>query len=205
LEASELPWDYRYSEKTMKALDQFLPRYDFNEIHSVKVNASPEKTLAAVKALTPSELSPLIGILLGLRNLPSRLTGRAVETPTGTRPFLNQLLEKDFILLADGADEVVFGLVGQFWKLIGERKAGVTTPNKFINFNQTDFAKVVTNLQVQAVDGYTLLSTETRIGAPDDRTKRKFAFYWRLISIGSGWLRILWLSAIKRRAENRYL
>ena len=188
----------------MKALDQFLPCYDFNEIHSVKVKAAPEKTLAAVKALTPAELSPLVGILLGLRDLPSRLTGQAGETPTKTQPFLDQLLEKDFILLADRADEVVFGLVGQFWKLVGERKAGITTPNEFMNFNQTGFAKVVANLQVQAADGHTVLSTETRIGAPDAQTKRKFAFYWRLISMGSGWIRILWLNAIKRRAESTH-
>ena len=186
----------------MKALDQFLPRYDFNELHSVKVKASPEKTLAAVKDLTPSELSPLVGMLLGLRDLPSRLTSRVGKTSTKTESFLDQLLEGDFILLADRSDEVVFGLVGQFWKFIGERKVVVTSPDDFINFSQTDFAKVAANLHVQAVDGYTLLSTETRIGSPDAQTRGKFAFYWRLISIGSGWIRILWLNAIKRRAEN---
>lgn len=189
----------------MKALDQFLPRYDFNEIHSVKVKASPEKTLAAIKALTPSELSPLIGMLLGLRDLPSRLTGHAGESLTKTRPFLDQILEGDFLLLADRTDEVVFGTIGQFWKLIGGREAGVSTPDEFMNFNQTDFAKVAANLQVQATDGYTVLSTETRIGAPDAQTRKKFAFYWRLISVGSGWIRILWLHAIKRRAENTQL
>jgi hypothetical protein len=191
--------------ETMTVLDQFLPRYDFNEIHSVIVKASPENTLAAVKALTPSELSPLVGILLNLRNLPSHLTGRAGPTLAETKPFLDQLLEGNFILLADGVDEVVFGLVGQFWKLVGERKAGATSPNEFINFNQTDFAKVAANLRVQVADGYTVLSTETRIGAPDARTRRKFACYWRIISMGSGWIRILWLNAIKRRAENIHL
>ena len=188
----------------MTALDQFLSRYYFNEIHSVKVKASPEKTLAALRALTPSELSPLVGILLGLRNLPSRLAQRAGPTLTKTRPFLDQLLEGNFILLADGVDEVVVGLIGQFWKVIGERKPGVTTPDEFMNFNETDFAKVATNLRVQPADGYTLLSTETRIGAPDAQTRRRFAFYWRLISMGSGWLRIMWLNAIKRRAENTH-
>lgn len=190
----------------MKALDQFLPHYDFNETHSVKVQASPEKTLAAVKALTPSELSPLVGILLGVRDWPSRITGHAGKTSTQAQAFLDQLLEDDFILLADNCtDEVVFGLVGQFWKLVGARKVYIHTPDEFMNFNPTDFAKVVTNLQVQAVDGYTVLSTETRIGSPDPQTRRKFAFYWRLISMGSGWMRILWLNAIKRRAENTQL
>jgi len=185
----------------MTTLDQFLPRYDFNEIHSVIVKASPEKTLAAVRALTPSELSPLVGLLLGLRDLPSRFTGGAGATLSKTRPFLTQLLEGSFILLANGVDEVVFGLVGQFWKLVGERKASVTTPGEFINFNQTDFAKVAANLRVRAAGTDTVLSTETRIGAPDARTRKKFSFYWRLISMGSGWIRILWLNAIKRRAE----
>jgi hypothetical protein len=185
----------------MTVLDQFLPRYDFNEIHSVLVKASPEKTLTAVRTLTPSELSPLVGILLGLRDLPSRLTGRAEPSLANTKPFLDQLMEGNFILLADGIDEVVFGLIGQFWKLVEERKSGVTTPDEFMKFSQTDFAKVAANLRVQVADGYTILSTETRIGAPDAQTRRKFAFYWRLISMGSGWIRILWLNAIKRRAE----
>jgi hypothetical protein len=189
----------------MTVLDQFLPRYDFNEVHSVNVKASPKNTLTAVRALTPSELSPLVSMLLSLRDLPSRFTGRAEPTLAKSKPFLDQLLEGNFILLADGADELVFGLVGQFWKLIGERKAGITTPNEFINFSQTDFAKVAANLRVQAANGYTVLSTETRIGAPDPQTRRKFAFYWRIISMGSGWIRILWLNAIKRRAENTHL
>jgi hypothetical protein len=75
----------------MTTLDQLLPHYDFNEIHSVRVKASPEKTMAAVRILTPSELSPLIGILLGLRDLPSHLAGHTRATITKTRPFLDQL------------------------------------------------------------------------------------------------------------------
>jgi hypothetical protein len=60
---------------------------------------------------------------------------------------------------------------------------------------------VVANLYVQPSGEETLLSTETRIWAPDPQTRKKFAFYWRLISLGSGWIRVLWLRAIKRRAE----
>jgi len=182
-------------------LNQFLPCYDFNEIHQVYVSAPIEKTLAAIKALTPEELSPLVGILLGLRNLPSRLSGRASSNLMKTEPFLSQLLKGNFILLADESDEIVFGLVGQFWKLAGARRAGINTPDEFMRFDETDFAKVASNLRVQAADGHTILSTETRIAAPDIQTRKKFAFYWRLISLGSGWIRILWLKAIKRKAE----
>jgi len=187
-------------EKNM-LLDQFLPRYDFHEIHQITVRATTERTFAALKALTPAELSPLVGILLSLRDLPSRITGHASQTLKKTEPFLDQLLKGNFTLLADESDEVVFGLVGQFWKLARERKVRITTCDEFINFKQTDYARVAANLRVQTVNGYTVLSTETRIAAPDPQTRSKFSFYWRLISMGSGWIRVLWLSAIKRKAE----
>ena len=68
-------------------------------------------------------------------------------------------------------------------------------------YDFTDFAKVAANLYVQPSGEETLLSTETRVWAPDPQTRRKFAFYWRVISMGSGWIRVLWLRAVKRRAE----
>ena len=40
-------------------LDKFLPTYEFNEIHTVKVNAPPERVFTAMKELTAAELSPL--------------------------------------------------------------------------------------------------------------------------------------------------
>ena len=99
-------------------------------------------------------------------------------------------------------DEIVFGLVGQFWKLTGgEDPSGVTNSRQFQAFDRTDFAKVAANLYVQPSGEETLLSTETRVWAPDPQTRRKFAFYWRVISIGSGWIGVLWLRAVKRRAE----
>jgi hypothetical protein len=182
-------------------LNQFLPHYDFNEVHKVIVKASPEKTFAAVKALTPAELSPLVGIMLDLRGLPSRLIGHARSKLTDTEPFLDQLFKNSFFLLADESGEIVFGLIGQFWKLAGGRTVSITASDEFIHFNQTDFARVAANLRVEASGDCTILSTETRIVAPDAATRRKFAFYWRLISMGSGWIRILWLNAIKRKAE----
>jgi len=116
--------------------------------------------------------------------------------------LFNPLCSGGFIPLEETEDEIVFGLVGQFWKLTGgEEASGVTDAEGFLAFNRTDFAKVAANLYVQAADDGVLLRTETRIWAPDAQTRKKFAFYWRIISMGSGWIRMLWLRAIKRRAE----
>ncbi|MGZ9165987.1 MAG: hypothetical protein ACXW4U_12515, partial [Anaerolineales bacterium] len=101
-------------------IDDFLPQYDFNEVHKVTVNASPQATFAATKDLLPSELSPLVFYMLNLRNLPSILTGRGRQIKAEEKPFLDQLYEGGFIPLKETNDEIVFGLIGQFWKLMGE-------------------------------------------------------------------------------------
>jgi hypothetical protein len=49
--------------------------------------------------------------------------------------------------------------------------------------------------------GETWLSTETRIFATDDRAKRRFAVYWRVIYPGSALIRRMWLRAVKENAE----
>ena len=191
----------RTGETNMK-LDEFLPQYDFTEIHKVKVKASPQAAISAMKELLPSELSPLVFFMLNLREVPAILTGKARRIQAEQKPFLNHLYESGFIPLEETDDEIVFGLVGQFWKLTGgEKPSGVTNSWQFQAFDRTDFAKVASNLYVQPSGEETLLSTETRVWAPDPQTRRKFAFYWRVISIGSGWIRVLWLRAIKRRAE----
>jgi hypothetical protein len=187
-------------------LDYFLPQYDFNEIHKLTVDASPQTTFNAMKDLLPSEMSPLIFFMLNLRELTSILTGRAEHLRLVQKPFLSQLYEGGFIHLEETLDEIVLGLVGQFWKLTGgEQPSGVSDAQSFLAFNHTDFAKVAANLYVQLIGEETVLSTETRIWAPNADTRKKFAFYWRLISFGSGWIRMLWLKAIKRRAEQSEL
>ena len=54
-------------------LDKFLPKFEFNEIHTVTVNAPLERVFAAIKELTAAELSPLIFWMMGIRSLHARL------------------------------------------------------------------------------------------------------------------------------------
>ena len=50
-------------------------------------------------------------------------------------------------------------------------------------------------------DGSTLLSTETRVRCVDDEARRRFALYWLLIRVFSGWLRRDLLRKIAHIAE----
>jgi hypothetical protein len=182
-------------------IDELLPQYEFNEIHQLVVNASPGNTIAAARDLQSSELPRLMYWMLNLRELPAILMGKTRATRAKEKPFLDQLYSEGFIPLAETGDEIVFGLVGQFWKLTGGMDVNIENPQAFQDFKQTDFAKVAANLRVEPDGENSILSTETRIWAPDPQTRKKFAFYWRLISFGNGWIRILWLRSIKRRAE----
>jgi hypothetical protein len=184
-------------------LNEYLPAYEFNEVHTVMVNAPPERVFRALKELTSADLSPLIFLLLDIRALPARLLRRQSLGSHQPGPFLEQLYKGGFIPLAEEpGSEIVFGLVGQFWTLTGGIEPNVPNAAAFLAFADPAFAKVAANLAV-SVDsrGCTRCSTETRIHVPEPSTRRKFAFYWRIISPGSAFIRVLWLKAIKRKAE----
>jgi hypothetical protein len=142
--------------------------------------------------------------MLGLRELPARLVGKTPPSVNHqSKPFLDQMYEGGFLSLAEETNsEIVFGMIGQPWKLTGGIDPDIPNPQAFLDFNDPAFAKVAANLAISVDErGQTHCSTETRIHVPDPNTRRKFAFYWRIISMGSGWIRILWLKAIKRKAE----
>ena len=93
-------------------LDDFLPHFDFREIHSRRVAAEPADVLAAARAVTPLEV-PLLVALMALRAGPrlGRLSLR--------RPIVEQFERAGFVQLAANERELVYGGVGRFWTLGG--------------------------------------------------------------------------------------
>jgi hypothetical protein len=178
--------------------------FDFLEARHHRTLTPPENRdpFAAIKQLTPSELSPLVNLMLSLRSLPARLGGESSMELKGDKPMLDVMYAGGFVPLEESSDEIVFGMVGQFWKLKPDVEPTIQNPQELLMYSDPNFAKVATNLKVTPdAAGSVICSTETRIHVPDIGTRKKFAFYWRLISMGSGWIRILWLNAIKHRAE----
>jgi hypothetical protein len=184
-------------------LDDFLPAYEFREFHSIAIDASPERVFAALRELSTADLSPLIYLMLALRGLPAWLLGKKPSMSFRHGPFLERLYMGGFLPLAeDPGGEIVFGLVGQFWMLTGGLATGVTNAATFLAFDDPAFTRAAINLRVHVdARGRTRCSTETRIQASDPATRRKFARYWRIILPGSAFIRVLWLRAIKHKAE----
>jgi len=190
-------------------LDDFMPTYDFNEVHTIAIKSSPRQAFRAIKELPLRELSPVVNMLFAIRSFPERLFGRTELQFTSTKPLIEQILEKGFILLAEQPDrELVVGMlvprtIGQFWKPSSGIVPELANAQEFVAFNHPDYAKVVANFYVNEADvnGLVNVSTESRIKALSPQTKKSFAVYWRIIYPGSALIRRMMLKAIKRRAE----
>ncbi len=53
-------------------IDEFMPAYQFHEVHSTRVHAPPERVFRAIKAVTPQEIR-FFRTLMAIRELPARL------------------------------------------------------------------------------------------------------------------------------------
>jgi hypothetical protein len=182
-----------------QALDNFLPAYQFNEVHSILIQAPPAAVYAAAKSVTAPEIH-WYRVLTWLR---SPHLGRAPESvlnPPPDRPVLEVFLHSGFMMLADDPNhELVFGsLQGARLYLANPQ------PEDFIRFDRPGCVKIAANFRLRpAPGGATLLTTETRVYATDSAAARRFAAYWRVIYPGSSWIRVMWLDGIKRRAEEK--
>jgi hypothetical protein len=178
-------------------LDDFLPRYDVNEVHSVTVGAPPAAVMEAIRELTPREV-PLLMALMAVRRVPALLTG---WRPLFNRRLLDGMRASGFTTLLETDDELVFGIVGRFWRLdSGLRQVDAS---RFADFTEPGWAKGAVNFEVQKAGRRTLVTTETRVATTDAGARRNFKLYWRVIGPWSALIRVAWLRAIRRRAERQ--
>ncbi len=177
-------------------LDDFLPEFQFGERHEVRVNAPPPRVFRAIKSVTAGE----IRFFQTLTWIRSPSLGRRRESILSAPPhqaILEVAIRSGFALLAEETDrEVVIGL------LLGRPRVDpAPTSAQFAEFREAGCAKVAMNFHIEPGDGFSTLTTETRVTGTDEAAVRGFAAYWRLIYPGSALIRRMWLRAIKERAE----
>ena len=181
-------------------LDKIMPEYEFGEVHSIQLSASPEAALAAFKEVTPGEM-PLVRLLFTLRSLPAHLMGRQGLPTEKTTSLYEQMLGFGFVPLGDKPNrELVAGMIGQMFKLRGETPT-IRDACEFVAFEEPGYAKAAMNFFVESADRDTLLTTGTRVMTTDTASRRQFGRYWHVIYPGSAAIRRSWLRAAKRRAE----
>ncbi len=179
-------------------LDRVAPTYQFNEIHRTTVRATPDRAYRAIKEVTASEIL-FFRQLTWLRRFGRRGPESILNAPEH-RPLLDIATQTSFITLADGPKEIVVGTV-----VVAPPHAHARPVNA-LEFaaltTRAGYALATMNFVVTPrTDGGCEVSTETRVYATDEASRRRFASYWRLINLGSAFIRLMWLRAIKRRAE----
>ena len=173
----------------MRALDDFLPAYEFSERHSTRIDGSAVRIDQALRSVSIADI-PAARALWWLRRF-----GR----PYGgvKKPFLGG--ELPGVVLEDVPEHgIVLGLTGQFWRLRGDRELEKpATPDEFLAYSRPDVCKAVIDFRI----GSKSLSTETRVHVADPASRRRFRRYWFVIRRFSGLIRILLLRAARRQAE----
>ncbi len=181
-------------------IDEFLPVYTVNECHSIDVEAPAPVVYAALRT-TNFFSARTVRLLFWLRNLPARVMGLSV--PRHREITIDTCLRSGTVLLGElPAEELLIGLVGQFWKPYGRNERLDRTG--FEQFNRPGYAKAVINFSLtQKTDAFVNLATETRVLCLDQRSWWWFRLYWLVIAPFSGYTRRQMLHAIKQESERR--
>lgn len=197
-----LPAPLQRPEGEPSLLDGYVPVFQFQEFHEIRVHAPPEQVYRAVLEVTAEEIW-LFRTLTWIRS--PRLVERAesILNPGEKRPILEVATTSGFLKLTeDPGREIVVGTI--VVAPPGARRSGALTPQRFAALDRPGFAKAGMNFRVQDEgNGWCRLTTETRVYATDAGARRRFAAYWRIIYPGSSFIRVMWLKAIRERAHGR--
>lgn len=177
-------------------LDEFAPVWQFNELHSIRINAPPEHVYDAIRKVRADEIAffrALTWIRRGGRDLPESIVNAG-----DTASLIDIATRTTFVRLVDDAPrELVVGTV----VAAPEGSARPMDPAFFTGAAPSGFAVALMNFRVRPDGpGGSIVTTETRVFAGDASTRRRFAAYWRVIYPGSALIRRMWPRAIAKRA-----
>ncbi|HEY5824893.1 MAG TPA: hypothetical protein VIT44_11030 [Cyclobacteriaceae bacterium] len=168
--------------------DKYLPDFHFSEKHSILIKKDSSEIWSTTDHMDFSG-SWIIRTLFALRGMPARMTNR------------KGLQKGRFIRLEQKEnEEIIIGLIGQFWKANGNLKQ--FDPTEFINWNQPDFLKATWNFELIPEGNFTRLETETRIQCLSKKSLSRFKRYWFFIRPFSGLIRKEILRGIKKKVES---
>jgi hypothetical protein len=202
--ATALPDGTRTTAARDTLLDQWLPEWQFGEYHERRVRATPPQVVAAIRRVTASDIF-LFRMLTFIRNPRRQAQGDHILNPPDDKPILDVALAGGFVLLGEETDrELLLGtvVIAPPDVRLAAQRGNVPTldPALFRTLDRPGFARAAMNFRIIADrDGWTRVTTETRVHAVDRETQRRFARYWRVIYPGSWIIRWNWLRAIEAR------
>jgi hypothetical protein len=185
-------------------IDQHMPVFDVSEHHEIRVRAPVVEAYRAVRDLDLARSKMARG-LLAIRGMLAVLqpgpAGKLYRSLGRRRTLtLEDVQELGFVVLAERTErEYLIGVAGRFWIPGGGIRR--IDPIEFGSFDQPGHAEGVMSFAVRPEGTGSVVSTETRVWCVDDRARRSFRPYWRLIRPFSGLIRRQALAIIKDDAE----
>ncbi len=180
-------------------LDDVLPRPDHVTRQARWIAAPPPVVWDALHGVRLSTL-PVTLVLSAARFLPVVLSGRGLGQ-LHDRPFLDALPVP--LLSSEAPSAVVFGGLLQPWQLSGGEPAPELDAATLRAWTAPGWVRTAMDFRLTPSGGGTELSSETRVKATDDASRRAFARYWRVIHRGSSAVRWEVLTAVELRATGR--
>jgi hypothetical protein len=179
-------------------LDEVVPEFDHVTRQARVVDAPRSVVWEELHQLRLRSL-PVALVLGGIRALPVLVTGRGRGGLD--RSFLDVVPIP--VLSSEPPSAVVFGGVLQAWRLTGGAQPPTLDAAGVRSFAEPGWVKVAMDFRLKPAVGGTHLSSETRVQATDDATRRRFARYWLVVKPGSSAIRWEVLTAVAVKAEAR--
>jgi hypothetical protein len=197
--ALSLPVQTKTVSAPATKLDEWMPSWQFDEEHTIHVDAPPEKVFAAIREVRANEIF-LFRTLTAIRRCGKPGPESIMNAPE-EKPLLDVATATTFIYLADDPPrELVVGTVVAAPR--GIHAPAKLTPEVFRKTLPPGVALATMNFLVTPDDrGGSTITSVTRVSGNSPSIVRRFAVYWRIIHPGSDIIRRTWLRAIKRRAE----
>ncbi|PYD48392.1 hypothetical protein [Novacetimonas pomaceti] len=176
----------------MSLLDNLLPHYQFQECHRIAIRAPAAAIMRSIRAYRALH-DPLIRLAIGLREGPARLLGR--------RPGPMLDLDDFTILGREGEREIVFGLMGAFWKA-DYGLVPLSSAACFHENHHPGLCRLAMGFAIAPLSGdIRRVTTRTRVFCPTPASQRRFAPYWYAIRPVSGLIRRRMLGRIRAMAQ----
>jgi hypothetical protein len=194
-----LPYHEKEAASRVTKLDDWMPHWQVDERHTLRVAASPAKVFAAIHEVRADEIL-LFRTLTAIRRGGAAGPESIMNAPE-QKPLLDVATQTSFILLEEEAPrELVLGTVIAAPR--EARRSGRLEPDLFRKTLRPGVVLATMNFFVTpAASGGSSVSTETRVYANSRSGLRQFGIYWRLVHPGSDIIRRMWLRAIAQRAE----
>ncbi len=184
-------------------LEDYLEHYGTNQVRAVVVDAEPGTVMEVLRETDLSRSGVFVKALGWLRVMPDRITEflKGEEELSVPEEFQVESLEDHgWTLLAEDDHELVYGVVGKFWK--PNPNIQDIEADEFREFDRPGFAKAAINFYLQPYgNGKTLLSYELRIDVMEESREKKFRLLWKLIGPVKGYTVKRVLERVKRKAE----